>query len=32
MAVVTISRQYGAGGSSVAASVAARIGAEVLDK
>jgi CMP/dCMP kinase len=32
MPVVTISRQYGAGGSSVAALVAAGIGAEVLDK
>jgi cytidylate kinase len=32
MPVVTISRQFGAGGSSVAALVAAGIGAEVLDK
>jgi cytidylate kinase len=32
MAIVTISRQFGAGGSSVAAIVAARLGAEVLDK
>jgi CMP/dCMP kinase len=32
MPVVTISRQYGAGGSSVAALVAEGIGAEVLDK
>jgi cytidylate kinase len=32
MPIVTISRQYGAGGSSVAAIVAAKLGAEVLDK
>jgi cytidylate kinase len=32
MPIVTISRQYGAGGSSVAAIVAAALGAEVLDK
>jgi cytidylate kinase len=32
MAVVTVSRQYGAGGSSVATVVARRLGAEVLDK
>jgi len=32
MPVVTISRQYGAGGSSVAALVAEAIGTEVLDK
>ena len=32
MPIVTISRQYGAGGSSVAALVAADIGAEVVDK
>ena len=32
MPIVTISRQYGAGGSSVAAIVAARLRAEVLDK
>jgi cytidylate kinase len=32
MPIVTISRQYGAGGSSVAAVVAAALGAEVLDK
>jgi len=32
MAVVTISRQYGAGGSSVGALVAQKLGAEVLDK
>jgi cytidylate kinase len=32
MPIVTISRQYGAGGSSVAALVAADLGAEVVDK
>ncbi len=32
MPVVTISRQYGAGGSSVAGIVASEIGAEVVDK
>jgi cytidylate kinase len=32
MPIVTISRQYGAGGSTVAAIVAAKLGAEVLDK
>ncbi len=32
MPIVTISRQYGAGGSSVAAIVAAKLGAEILDK
>jgi cytidylate kinase len=32
MPIVTISRQYGAGGSSVAAIVADKLGAEVLDK
>lgn len=32
MPIVTISRQYGAGGSSVAASVAAELGAEIVDK
>ncbi len=32
MPVVTISRQFGAGGSTVAEMVAARIGAEVVDK
>lgn len=32
MPIVTVSRQYGAGGSSVAAIVAARLGADVLDK
>jgi cytidylate kinase len=32
MPIVTISRQFGAGGSSVAALVAAEIGAEVVDK
>ena len=32
MPIVTISRQYGAGGSSVAALVAAELGAEVVDK
>ncbi len=32
MPIVTISRQYGAGGSSVAAMVAAELGAEVVDK
>jgi CMP/dCMP kinase len=32
MPVVTISRQYGAGGSSVAGIVAAALGAEVVDK
>jgi cytidylate kinase len=32
MPIVTISRQYGAGGSSVAAIVAAELGAEVVDK
>lgn len=32
MPVVTISRQFGAGGSSVAAMVAADLGAEVVDK
>jgi cytidylate kinase len=32
MPIVTISRQYGAGGSSVAALVAAKLGADVLDK
>ena len=32
MPVVTISRQYGAGGSSVAGIVAAELGAEVVDK
>ncbi len=32
MPVVTISRQYGAGGSSVAATVASELGAEVVDK
>ncbi len=32
MPIVTISRQYGAGGSSVAVIVAAALGAEVLDK
>jgi cytidylate kinase len=32
MPVVTISRQYGAGGSSVAGIVASEIGAEVIDK
>ncbi|MGD0861910.1 MAG: cytidylate kinase-like family protein [Candidatus Limnocylindrales bacterium] len=32
MPVVTISRQYGAGGSSVAGLVAAELGAEVVDK
>jgi len=32
MPIVTISRQFGAGGSSVAALVAADIGAEVVDK
>jgi CMP/dCMP kinase len=32
MPIVTISRQYGAGGSSVAAMVAADLGAEVVDK
>jgi CMP/dCMP kinase len=32
MPIVTISRQYGAGGSSVAGIVAAELGAEVVDK
>jgi cytidylate kinase len=32
MPIVTISRQYGAGGSSVAGIVAAKLGAEVVDK
>ena len=32
MPVVTIARQYGAGGSSVAALVAERLGADVIDK
>ena len=32
MSVVTISRQYGAGGSSVAGIVASELGAEVVDK
>src|SRR5664280_2088152 len=32
MPIVTISRQFGAGGSSVAAIVAAELGAEILDK
>ncbi len=32
MPIVTISRQYGAGGSSVAGLVAAELGAEVVDK
>ncbi len=32
MPIVTISRQFGAGGSSVAAMVAAELGAEIVDK
>ena len=32
MPIVTISRQFGAGGSSVAGIVAAQLGAEVIDK
>lgn len=32
MPIVTISRQFGAGGSSVAAIVAAELGAEIVDK
>ena len=32
MPIVTISREYGAGGSSVAGIVAAELGAEVVDK
>ncbi len=32
MSVVTIARQFGAGGSAVAATVAERLGAEVVDK